>query len=40
MKPSKSLSAGGERKPKAYIEVCERQNQITDRLYDAVKAGK
>lgn len=32
------LAATGEAKDKAYIEVCERQNQITDRLYDAVKS--
>lgn len=32
------LGATGEAKNKAYIELCERQNQITDRLYDAVKS--
>lgn len=32
------LAASGEAKNKAYIEVCERQNQITDQLVEAVKA--
>jgi len=31
-------AATGEAKNKAYIEVSERQNQITDRLYEAVKS--
>jgi hypothetical protein len=33
-------AATGEAKAKAYIEVCERQNQLTDRLFEAVKSGK
>lgn len=35
---AKWQAATGEAKNKAYIEVSERQNQITDRLYEAVKS--